>query len=275
MPDLSQEIVKQLPYLRRYARALTGSQARGDEYIKVCLETLIEEPNRISADSSIRLQLFRLFHDVWSIVDSAVPQAEPREDRSESLVKARLDALPPRERQALLLVQLERFSVDQAASILQVNDKEIRRLLEQAREDLKRQAATTVLIIEDEPIIALDIAGIVRDMGHAVVGIASRQNDAIAMARTTLPGLVLADIQLEEGGSGIAAVQEILQSIDVPVIFVTAYPEKLLTGTRAEPTYLVTKPFEPDVLKVTISQALSFQPQDAASAKATMASARS
>jgi DNA-directed RNA polymerase specialized sigma24 family protein len=262
MADLSQEIVKQLPYLRRYARALTGSQARGDEYIRVCLETLLEEPRRISTDSSIRLQLFRLFHDVWTIVDSALPQAEAGGDRMDSLVKARLEALPPRERQALLLVQLERFSVDQTAQILQVSEKEIRRLLEQAREDLKRQAATTVLVIEDEPIIALDIAGIVRDMGHTVVGIASRQNDAIAMARSTRPGLVLADIQLEEGGSGIAAVQEILRSIDVPVIFVTAYPEKLLTGTRAEPTYLVTKPFEPDVLKVTISQALSFQPPE-------------
>src|SRR5262249_38723613 len=128
--------------------------------------------------------------------------------------------------------------------------------LDQAREDLKRQAATSVLIIEDEPIIALDIAAIVRELGHSVVGIASRQNDAVEKARATKPGLVLADIRLDEGGSGLVAVQESLGAIDVPVVFVTAFPEKLLTGTRPEPTYLVAKPFEPDVLRITISQAL-------------------
>jgi DNA-directed RNA polymerase specialized sigma24 family protein/CheY-like chemotaxis protein len=256
MAEASREIVKQLPYLRRYARAITGSQTRGDQYIRVALEAIVQEPDRIDADGNVKLQLFRLFHEVWTMVDSGIQRAAA--GAGGHAIEAQLEALPPRERQALLLVSLERFSIEQAAGILDVSGDEVRRLIDQAREDLKRQAATTVLIIEDEPIIALDIAGIVTDMGHSVAGVAAREDDALALARSTRPGLVLADIQLEDGDSGIDAVQAILRVIDVPIVFVTAFPERLLTGERPEPTFLVTKPFEPDTLRVTIAQALSF-----------------
>jgi len=72
------------------------------------------------------------------------------------------------------------------------------------------------------------------------------------------PGLVLADILLADGSSGLDAVNEILRTISVPVIFVTAYPQRLLTGTRPEPTFLITKPFHPNNVKAIISQALFF-----------------
>jgi DNA-directed RNA polymerase specialized sigma24 family protein/CheY-like chemotaxis protein len=258
MAEASREIIKQLPYLRRYARAITGSQARGDQYIRVALEAIVQEPERIDPATNVKLQLFRLFHEVWRIVDKGLKRAGG--EASGHAIEAQLEALPPLERQALLLVSLERFSVEQAAEILHQSTDEVRRLVDQAREDLKRQASTTVLIIEDEPIIALDIAGIVTEMGHKVVGTAAREDDALAIARATKPGLVLADIQLEDGDSGIDAVQAILRVIDVPIVFVTAFPERLLTGERPEPTYLVTKPFDPDTLKVTIAQALSFSP---------------
>jgi hypothetical protein len=42
------------------------------------------------------------------------------------------------------------------------------------------------------------------------------------------------------------------------VIFITAYPERLLTGERPEPTFLITKPFQPEIVKAVISQALFF-----------------
>jgi CheY-like chemotaxis protein len=169
----------------------------------------------------------------------------------------------------LLLTSLEGFSIKDAADILKLSSAEAGDLLRKAWDHVNRQLATTVLVIEDEPIIALDIAGIVRDLGHMVVGVAASQTEAVAMARAKRPGLVLADIHLGEGGSGLSAVNEILKSIDVPVIFVTAYPERLLTGERPEPAYLVTKPFEPDTLKATIFQALSLAAPPAAEARAT------
>ena len=127
-----------------------------------------------------------------------------------------------------------------------------------ARMELRRQAPTRVLIIEDEPVIAMDIAGIVESLGHEVVGVAARHSEAVELARRHSPGLVLADVQLQDGDSGVVTVQEIMQSSDVPVIFVTGFPERLLTGDRVEPAFIVTKPFDPETLKVAIVQALSF-----------------
>lgn len=254
MADLAHEIAVRLPYLRRYARALTGSQARGDEYIRVCLEVLVEEPHRISLGEDMRLQLYRLFHDIWLPIARVQPTPVTPTGRS---IAARLEALPPRERQVLLLTALEGFPVDDAASVMRISPQEAASLLETAWTEVNRQLATTVLVIEDESVIAIDIAGIVRELGHTVVGIAGSEREAVSIARAKKPGLVLADINLGAGGSGIDAVGKILQSMTVPVIFVTAFPERLLTGDRPEPTYLVTKPFEPDTLKATISQALS------------------
>ncbi len=119
--------------------------------------------------------------------------------------------------------------------------------------------ATSVLIIEDEPLIALDIESIVEELGHDVIGIARTCDEAIEAVKKRRPGLILADIHLADGSSGIDAINEIVKQCEVPAIFVTAYPERLLSGVRAEPTFLVTKPFLPESLRGIISQALFFQ----------------
>ena len=90
-----------------------------------------------------------------------------------------------------------------------------------------------------------------------MVGIASTHNEALSLARLDRPELILADIQLADNSSGLEAVLEILEEITVPVIFITAYPEQLLSGERPEPAFLITKPFDVETLNVSISQALS------------------
>jgi CheY-like chemotaxis protein len=243
-------------------RALTGAQERGDPYIRVCLEVFLKEPHRIVLDRDVRVQIYSLFREIW--MPLAESEREARSENSASQlqrsVDAKLEALAPAERQMLLLTSLESFSTEEAAQILSLSLPEAEHFLARAWDCVHHQLATTVLIIEDEPIIALDVAAVVQELGHAIVGITGSQTEAIAMARSRRPGLVLADINLGEGGSGLTAVNEILKSVDVPVIFVTAYPERLLTGEKPEPTYLVTKPFTPDTLKATIFQALSVAP---------------
>jgi CheY-like chemotaxis protein len=260
MPDVSDQLVTILPYLRRYARALVGDQKIGDTYVRICLETLLQEPDRVKAGPDARIQLYSLFHEVFTRTGVRDAQSDTlsASELQDLTVESRLRALPPTERQALLLTTLEGFSVTQTAEILKVPEATAGELIADAWSTVNQQMATAILIIEDEPVIALDIAGLVNDMGHSVVGVATSQTEAVQLARKSQPGLVLADIDLGAGGSGLTAVKSILQSMTVPVIFVTAYPERLLTGERPEPTYLVTKPFEPDTLKVTISQALSF-----------------
>lgn len=255
--DLSEIIVANVRYLRRYARALLGSQKSGDMYVRLCLETILNQPSVISADGDVPVQLFKLFHDVWGMTPGSTGDVAGLDESSDHSIQARLDALPPTERQALLLTVLEKFSTSDVATILGISETEVVDLLRDAWDTVKKQLSTSILVIEDEPVIAFDICSLVTEMGHKIAGTTSNQAEAIALAAARKPGLILADINLGAGGSGLTAVTEILASSDVPVIFITAYPELLLTGDRPEPTYLVTKPFEPDTLRVTITQALS------------------
>lgn len=255
---LKHQIVQHLPYLRRYARALTGSQAVGDEYIRGCLETLLHEPEFMAAGASVPVQLFKLFHKFAETVETSTDDIAKLADPVERRVGERLVALAPLDRQALLLVHQEGFSPAEAADILQLDASEISQRIDEAWANLKRQPTTSVLIIEDEPVIALDVAESVKSLGHRVCGVASRASEAIEMAKASPPGLVLADIQLKDGSTGVVAVREILKSIEVPVVFVTAFPERLLTGESLEPAFVVTKPFDGTTLKVAISQALFF-----------------
>ena len=258
MPRTAEDIVAQLPYLRRYARALTGSQGIGDQYVRICLEMIVEDPSLMPKDVDLRLQLFSLFHQVWAATKStelrerALRTPAPNEPIGEQLA-----VLPPVERQTLLLVSLEGFSFADTAYILGLSEAEARSFFNRAQEDIRRQAPATVMIIEDEKIIALDIASIVEEMGHNVCGVAEREGEALALARRTKPQLILADIQLKDGDSGIVAVQEILKSAEVPVIFITGFPEYLLTGRTVEPVFVITKPFKAETLKAAIAQALS------------------
>jgi len=134
----------------------------------------------------------------------------------------------------------------------------VKELIDQAASQIAEQVATNVLTIEDEPMIAIDLADLVTGLGHDVCDTARTHKEAVAAFRKHQPGLVLADIQLADGSSGLDAVNEILESFDVPVIFITAYPERLLTGSRPEPTFLVNKPFRTETVQAVISQALFF-----------------
>jgi CheY-like chemotaxis protein len=153
---------------------------------------------------------------------------------------------------------MEDFSIEDTARVLGVSERDVDGLLEDANQDLATQLRADVLIIEDEPLIALDLQQLVHDLGHCVVRVARTEREAVGAALASRPGLILADIQLADGSSGLDAVNEILPQLSVPVIFVTAYPERLLTGTKPEPTFLIRKPFRPDALRAVISQALFF-----------------
>ena len=242
---LSEAVAPELPYLRRYARAITGSQAMGDSAVRETLEALLEDPAVFDVSSPARLELYRIFHRLWK-----------PETLSALTPMGSIGELTARMRQSLLLASVEGFSIGEAAIILDAPVDELDSELERARVLIADDLASDVLVIEDEAIIALHIQSIVKSLGHNVVGVARTSSEAVQMARDTSPELVLADISLADGSSGIDAVNEILGEMDVPVIFVTAFPERLLTGERPEPTYLITKPFEPVMLTATIAQAL-------------------
>ncbi len=259
--SLLARLAPHLPYVRRYARALTGDQTTGDHYVRVALEA-VAAGDRVLEDSlTPRVALYHVFHAIW-LSTGAQLEAPGEDDGGVDDASRRLMRIAPRSRQAFLLTALEGFTPSEAAQILGVDFPEVERLIAEAQSEIDAELATDVLIIEDEPVIAADIEALVTELGHTVVDIAATRTEAVdAVARKT-PGLVLADIQLADGSSGIDAVKDILARFDVPVIFITAFPERLLTGERPEPTFLITKPFQPETVKAAIGQALFFHPRN-------------
>jgi DNA-directed RNA polymerase specialized sigma24 family protein len=255
VPD-SKTVAQYLPFLRRYARALTGGQASGDAYVAATLEALIADPKVIDDEGSPRVALYRLFTKIWNSI--SLNGASGGAD-SELPGEQKLANITPLPRQAFLLVALEGFPEGEAARILDVDVVTLRSLIEESGRELAAEIATDVLIIEDETFIAMELEGLVESLGHRVLGVARTHAEAVALSRKKKPGLILADIQLADGSSGLDAVNELLRSFEVPVIFITAYPERFLTGERPEPAFLIAKPFQPSTVSAIASQALFFE----------------
>ncbi|MFM1975808.1 MAG: hypothetical protein RL145_654 [Pseudomonadota bacterium] len=229
-----------LPILRRYARAMTGSQVSGDACVRAALEAILAAPTQISTAHAPKVELFRLFHAVWT---SVAPALDPK--------------LRP-DRSALLLTAVEGFSHDEAGIVLGKSALAVAEEIQKARAAIQSESIGQILIIEDESIIAMHLQALVEDLGHRVIGVATTRREAVHLVEQTQPDLVLADIRLADGSSGIDAVADILTLCDVPAIFITAFPERLLSGETLEPTYLITKPFLPETVTATISQAMFF-----------------
>jgi DNA-directed RNA polymerase specialized sigma24 family protein len=249
-------VAQHLPYLRRYARALTGNQVSGDAYVAATLEALVKEPDLLETADLPRVTLFRLFSTIWN---SLSVNDTPEPVTNVMAAERNLSQITPKPRQAFLLVSVEGFSEEHAARILDVDAPTLHKLVEESSQELAAQIATDVLIIEDEALIALDLQALVENLGHKVVGVARTRTDALAIGQTRPPGLILADIQLADGSSGLDAVNDLLNTFNVPVIFITAYPERFLTGKRPEPAFLVSKPYQASALSAMVSQVLFFE----------------
>lgn len=255
-PDLATLVGGSLPYLRRYARALTGSQDTGDRYAAATLEALLEDSSVFDTVSDPKVALFHAFHLVWSSAGS--PLGDPDTPLSRR-AQDHLARLTPNTREALLLNAIEGFSFSEIGAIMHLTPAEAEELVAIAQREMEASVAGKVMIIEDEAIIAMDIRAIVTGMGHKVTGIARTRKEAVALAARERPDLILADIQLADNSSGIDAVNDILaQFDDLPVIFITAFPERLLTGERPEPAFLITKPYSEDQVTSAVSQAMFF-----------------
>jgi DNA-directed RNA polymerase specialized sigma24 family protein len=258
----SHTITSHIPYLRRFARVLTGSQPGGDAYVLATLEAIVADPagfaEASAAAGDVRAALYRFFLKIWGSmpVNDHVDQPELSSDAAAA--RRNIEAITLRPRIAFLLSALEGFETAEVATALGCPVEEAKALIEAAGEEIADQIRTDVLIIEDEPWIAVNLVSLVEELGHRVVKVARTRSEAVKAARRARPGLVLTDIKLADGSSGLDAVNEILRDFSVPVVVITDYPERFLTGTPPEPAFLITKPFSVDTLKAIVSQALFF-----------------
>ncbi|WP_085528273.1 response regulator [Maritimibacter sp. HL-12] len=255
--DIYKRIAADLPYLRRYARALTGNQASGDRFATATLEAILADPDFLIRDMRPRVALFRAFDRIWTSTGAHI--ADAGGDTLEARAQRLLEPLTPRSREALLLRTIEELRPDEIAEVMQITVGEAEELVATALREMQGVVRGSVMIIEDEMLIAMDIEAIVKDMGHQITGVARTRDQAVALAEKVRPDLILADIQLADNSSGIGAINDILsQTGDLPVIFITAFPERLLTGERLEPAFLITKPYTEEQVRSAVSQAMFF-----------------
>lgn len=254
---VSQSIAPHLPSLRRFARALSGSQESGDAYVVALLEALVEDPSMFPLELDPKIALYNLFLKIWNSVDT---NAFPAFWLEQTEAMRGLQTLTPKPRQAFLLLSVEGFDAQDIAQILDTDPAGVAALVAAADQEIASQIGPAdILIIEDEPLTAAHLEDLVIGSGHRVTGIARTHEDALRLAHERKPALILSDIQLADGSSGVEAVNEILGELEVPVIFVTGHPEMLLTGSKPEPTFLIAKPFNADTVKAVIGQALFFE----------------
>ena len=254
---LSDSIAPHLPLLRRFSRALSGSQASGDAYVVALLEALIEDPSIFPSGLDPKIALYNVFLKIWNSVGA---NSFPNFPEEESEAMRGLQTLTPEPRQAFLLLSVEGFSPSAIAKILETDIAGVAALIDAADQEIAGQVdCADILIIEDEPLAACHLAGLVEGLGHRVTGCARTHTEALKFARGKKPDLILSDIQLADGSSGVEAVNEILSDLEMPVIFITGHPERLLTGQKPEPTFLIPKPFDAQTVKAIIGQALFFE----------------
>ncbi len=255
--DMTTAIGGNLPYLRRYARALTGRQDSGDRYAAATLEAILNDPELYDSGVTDKVALFRVFHAIW--MSSGMPVEDSGETGLAARAQKHLSRLTENTREALLLHTIEEFPIEEVAQIVQVSAEEAGQYVDTAFLEMRDAISGKIMIIEDEAVIAMDLESIVMDMGHRVTGVARTEAAALDLAGSDAPDLILSDIQLADDSSGIDAVNQILaRDGDRPVIFITAFPERLLTGEGPEPAFLISKPYSENQVRSAVSQALFF-----------------
>lgn len=255
MNSISDALGANIPFLRRFSRAMTGSQQSGDAFAAAALEAILVDRS-ILEETDVKVGLFKVLYGIWA---SAGAPIEEGEGGAHAKTQRRLASLTNNSREALLLHTIEGFVFSEIASIIDVTQAEAEQLVIIARREMADAASGSVLIIEDEAIIAMDIESIVAEMGHRVTGIARTRAEAVELGRADAPDLILADIQLADNSSGIDAVNDLLAELgNRPVIFITAFPERLLTGDKPEPAFLISKPYSVDQVVSAVSQAMFF-----------------
>jgi len=220
---------------------VSGSQPTADDLVAKALELTIND-----AQTEPMNLTRRVFRHVNTLIKVHRLSPRPKSGGSAdvvSIVDDRLQSLSLLSRQVFLLTSVERFADSDVCSILQLRGTELDSARQLARREMARQIHPNVLILEDDAFTAADIQYQLTDAGHSVVGVAATHREAIELAVIKPIDIVLADVQLADGGNGIEAVKQICATKHVPAIYLTAFPERLKECAASIKKSCVAKPF--------------------------------
>lgn len=246
-------VLGQLPDLRRYAYASTGSREDGDRCVRRTLEALVARPEAVD-QAALPVSLFKLFHEVNGVPPLAPRVGSDAQISAEARLFLQIGTVERDGRAALLLSHVIGLSRAQVGEVLDVGEAEVGRLVDAARHRLARLATAHVLIIEDDYLIAHEIQQVVENTGQRVSGPAATFEEAMSCAAQAPPTLVLADVQLRDGRvAGLLAGSALAREHRVPLIVITAYPERLAQEAEVQPHQILTKPFDYTSLRSAIT----------------------
>jgi CheY-like chemotaxis protein len=244
--------------MRRYARALAGEAQFGNVLWRQAMQALRTRRSHGTLPPDA-VAIYREISRVWRALGDSTRLSSSEPARCHGAEQRRIARMSPRPREAFLLTAMESLSARDCGVILGASEAEVLGLLRQAREEAGSDDAASICIIEDEFLIAKELEHIVQELGHKVAGRARTREAARDLIRTAEPDLILADIQLADDSSGIDAVNDVLAELgETPVIFITAYPARLICPDRPAPTFLVNKPYDPRDIRAAITQTLYF-----------------
>lgn len=206
--------------LRQHAQALTGNRKLGDDLVDLASADLFANMASPPAQPDLAVQLFRLFHD-----------------------RLRADGMTDLDRAAHLLHEIEKFALPEIVTILHITHQAAEQAFKSARTRFQRTEPAKVLLVEDEAILSMEMTILISDLGHRVTGVAMTQEQAIEMTRKDPADLIVLDINLADGSSGLDAYRKIVDVTDeVPVIVSTGFPDRLLAEEADCPIFLLVKP---------------------------------
>lgn len=247
-----QTIGPHLPGLRRYARALSGDQEKADALIRNLLRRLPFLSVRPSAYEN-RATLYRQFSQVNRGLPSERPQSPsvkiPQMDRS-------LQSLYLSDRQVLLLVCLEGFSLDETADIVDLPAAHIAGRIKRALEDMRIVARTPVLFLGRDSELADKVAACAEGLGFTIASRAATLSDAVANAHLCRPGLLISDAIMSDGSCGMCAAGALQQDFDIPAIFLLEDTEPLADSKKHFAPFAISPALSRESIEEIIEHAL-------------------
>ena len=236
--------------LRRYFRAVLGDQATGDRLARALWSEADyggRDARHVDA-ASVLLAAMRRWRRLYNA-------SSPAAAFSPGAIAQALSPTAAQRRQVGVLIDVFGLTVPQTAKALDRSEGEVTVLLSAARADARAPIGGHVLVVEDDPLVAQHLAHLTREAGATDVAVARDAEAAFASAAAMPPRIVLCDYDLGEGPNGAEIVRRLAGEHDAVCIFVTAYPNAVLSGTDGEPAFIIEKPFREGVVRAALSYA--------------------
>ncbi len=207
-------------------------------------------PTRFGLSEPARVPLYALLNLLFDEGGEGCPAPSPHP------IERALGLLPEELRRVYLLVALEDLPLLDVAQIMHITPTEAMQRLGAARDGVRNTLTQRVLVVEDNPALALEIGSLVIDMGHVLCGTATNEREALELAEAEKPTLALLDVRLADGGNGVEVARALRQQKALRTILVTAFDDDLEALDARHLGQVVRKPFTPEAVKAAISRAV-------------------